>query len=370
MTTTSLLIGEIRTGRITDTLTGVNGPTGLRWSTVLNNSGSIDSVTIPEAVVTEFDLRQRTYGARNFLAVEVDGLIKQAGPIWSRTWDWEKGELTLGAAGIWSLMDKRVIYDDAAPGGVLTFTGSLGGIAVGMVSAMVSRIPPYTNLPIVLPAVEAGDRTESFARWELARYGEQLRQITQRATDAPDIRFTPRRSGSDPRYLEWVMEVGTVAVPSLSQAGPDWVFDTSAPKSSVRGISTDEDATQMAELTWATGNGTEADMKLATGQSVELVSLGWPLMEADESHPTVDDMTTLLGHANNLLARSARPVEVFKVQVSADAAREVQPGDYAQVITKGAPYLGDMNRRMRVKTVSGDLSDVVTLEMFPMAALL
>jgi hypothetical protein len=78
----------------------------------------------------------------------------------------------------------------------------------------------------------------------------------------------------------------------------------------------------------------------------------------------------LLGHADNLLARSGRPVEVFKVSGAADAAREVQPGDYCRVITKGDPWLGDMDRTMRVKQVSGDLSDVLTLEMFPLAALL
>jgi hypothetical protein len=64
---------------------------------------------------------------------------------------------------------------------------------VSLVSHMLNAVPPFTNLPIVLPAIESGDHTESFARWELSRYGEQLRQITQRATDAPDIRFTPRR---------------------------------------------------------------------------------------------------------------------------------------------------------------------------------
>jgi hypothetical protein len=61
---------------------------------------------------------------------------------------------------------------------------------------------------------------------------------------------------------------------------------------------------------------------------------------------------------------------VFKVQVSAAAAAEVMPGDYAQVITKGDPWLGDMDRTMRIRQVTGDLSDVVTLEMFPMQALL
>lgn len=366
--TPSLLVGETRTGRITATVPC----TGKRWTATLNNSGSIDGVTIPGDVVEKYGLRQLTHGNRSFLAVERGGRIKQAGPIRSRSWDWEKGELTLGAAGLWGLLDQRKVEDDATyPSGLLTFSGvSLGGLAVSLVSHMVNHIPPYTNLPIVLPSVEVGDHEESFARWEVPNYGEQLRQITQRATDAPDIRFQPRRRADDPRYLEWVMEVGTLAQPSLFQGGPDWVFDSSAPRSPVRGISTDEDATQMAQQVWATGNGSEADMKLAVAGSLELLDLGWPLTEVDESHSTVDDYPTLIGHANNLLARSNRPIEVFKVSVSADAANEVQPGDYARVITKGDKWLGDMDRTMRVRQVSGDLSDTVMLEMFPMAGLL
>jgi hypothetical protein len=92
-------------------------------------------------------------------------------------------------------------------------------------------------------------------------------------------------------------------------------------------------------------------------------------MEVDESHPTVDDNTTLTGHAANLQARRVGRWRCSRCR-SADYARDVRPGDYCQVITKGDPWLGDMNRRMRVKTVSGDLSDVFTLDMFPLAGLL
>jgi hypothetical protein len=375
-------VGEVRTGRITDTIP----VTGLRWSDTLNGNGSIDSVTVAGSVVRDRDLRQKTYGGRCFLAVERDGRILQAGPIWSSTWDWETEVLTLGAAGLWSMADRRIIYDDSTYNteGLLTFSNvTLGGLATSLVSHMVNAVPPFSNLPIVLPSVEAGSNTESFARWELSRYGEQLRQITQRATDAPDIAFRARRRGDDPRFLEWLMMVGTVGAPSLSQGGPDWVFDTTLPKSPVLGISTDEDATQMATATWATGNGSEADMKQARAfDDGTLLNAGWPFMEVDESHPTVADNVTLQGHADNLQARAGRPVEVYKVQVSADYARDVRPGDYCQVITKapvkqadgswtpGANWLGDMNRRMRVKTVSGDLSDVFTLDMFPLAGLL
>jgi len=357
-------VGDLRTGRITATIPVV----GLNWTDVLNGSGTIDA-TVTEDVVRAYDLRQKTFGWRSFLAVEVDNRIKQAGPIKSRPWDWKQGRLSLGATGIWSLMDKRVIYNPATADSSLTLSGySLGGIAVALVSHMLNQSPPYTNLPIVLPAAEAGDHEETWQRWTLARVGEQLRQITQRATDAPDIRFQPRRRSDDPRFIEWVMQVGTDALPALYQAGPDWVFDSSASKSPVLGIGTDEDASEMAEQAWVTGNGTEEDMLMATAASLELLDLGWPLTEADESYPTVEEYPTLTGHAESLLARSSRPIEVLKVTARADAYGEVLPGDYARTITRGDVWLGDMDITTRVKQVSGDLSDELRFDMFSVLA--
>jgi hypothetical protein len=376
--TVALLIGEFKTGRIVTTLTG-GDITGLRWTDELNAAGSITGVTIPEGVVRQYDLRQHTHGWRTFLAVERDGRIVQAGPVTTRTWDWQAGTLTLGASGIWSYLDRVFIrpvglvrpYQKKA----VTISGkSLGGIARALVEQMTVNFA-QTQVPIVLPPDEPGEHTETFPMWKLLTYGEQLRQITQRAVDAPDVRFPARRRADDPRFIEWVMQVGTELVPDLSQGGPDWVFDTTAPKSPVLGIGTDEDATPMAQRVWATGNGMEEDILMALAQDDTLLNLGWPRTEVDESHSTVEWQDTLQGHADALLARSARPIEVWQVTVRAEAAREVLPGDYCQVITGkdpvtglSDPWLPDGARVMRTRAISGDLTDTLTLEMYPMQA--
>lgn len=365
--TRRILYGEFKTGRIT----GALPVTGASWSAEQNAAGAITNVTVPEDAARELDLRQATHGWRTFLAFEEDDQIKQAGPITSRSFDWESGTVTLAASGVWAYLDHLFIRppNTVAPYQKYTHTiagKSLGGIARGLVSRVVGV--QTTAVPIVLPPDEAGTRTESWPVWQLATYGEQLRQLTQRATDAPDIRFVPRRRASDPRFVEWVMQVGTTTRPELAQTGPDWIFDTTTQKSPVLGISTDEDPTAMAQQVWVTGNGMEEDILMALRNDTTLLNLGWPLTEVDESHSTVEDQATLNGHADTLLRRSARPVEVWRLTVTADAAREVQPGDYCQVITRGDAWVPDGERRMRVQKVTGSLADTLTLDMYPLEA--
>lgn len=366
MTGPRVLIGETRTGRITDVL----DVTALRWTDELNKAGSID-VTVPEDVVRSFGpgiLRQKTHPWRSFLAVEEDGRIKQAGPIITRPRTWESGDVRLGAAGIWRWLD-RVFVRDAAGITQLTITASglsLGGIATQLVADAVAQT--YWDVPIVTPTPEAGTRTETWYGWQFAFVGEQIRQITQRATDAPDIRFQPRRRADDPRFLEWVMEVGTELIPGLYQSGADWVFDATAPRSPVVGVSTDEDGSEVAEVVWTTGNGQEEDILKAVASNIELADLGWPVTEAVEAHPTVELVDTLLEHAQTAVARRARPIEVYKLTVRGEAAREVKPGDYCRVVTGDDPWLGAMDETMRAKSITGDLSDVKVIETFPMQA--
>lgn len=367
--TVAVHVGEMKTGRITATIP----VTGMRWADTLNAAGVVDQVTVTEDVVRDLGLREKTYGKRSFLAVEVDDRIKQAGPIWSRRWDWRTGTLTLGATGLWALFDRRVVRPavlaDPMQKSAFTVTGrSLGGIARALVERATGT--PYTSLPIVLPADETGDHTETFPLWKVLRYGDQLRQLTQREVNAPDIRFQSRRTAADPRFIEWVMQVGTEAMPTLSQLGAPWVFDASAPQTPVLGISTEEDATVMAEQVWLTGNGMEENILMTARSDSRLLDLGWPQTDASDSHSTVEQQSVLDGHADDQLRKGARPVELFRVSVRADAAGEALAGDYSRLITKGDAWLGDMNLDMRLRQVSGDLGDSLDLEMFKMAAAL
>lgn len=375
-TRTTLLVGELRTGRITGTVEA----TGHEWAEVLNQPGSIDSVAVPESVVRRRDLRQTAAAARCFLAVEQDGRIREAGPIWVHRWNDERGVLTLGAAGLWSLFDHRYVLPLLENEQALSLTSvsratsthgplALGGIARALVQQAMIHLGG--DLPVVFdPAVTAGSHVETFPGYKLLRVGQQLRELTQRETGAPDIRFSPRRNPDDPRFLQWVMSTGTEAQPQLAQAGADWYFDRSAPRSPVLGIDVDHDATVMGMRGYGVGNGSEEGTMITRVFDTTLVDAGYPLLEVEESRPSVEVPETLIGHTLALVARSARPVEVWRMKVHARATREIRAGDYARVVVRGHAYLPDGDHRVRVRRISGNASDVVTLEVYPMQAAL
>lgn len=364
--TTTILFGDLRTGRITDTIDA----TGCAWAQVANDAGAVDGVTVESHEVRAKDLYRAAPAAKTFLAVDVDGRLQEAGPLWSRSWDENatRGWVTLGAAGLWSLFDHRKVLPVLAAGqrvqtAVTTVTGTdLGGIA----RALVAQALTHTggDLPLVLPPATAGDRTETFHGWQLLDLGDQLRQLTRREANPPDIRFLPRYT-TDRLGIEWVMQVGTEDNPALTQVGDDWYFDATAARSPVVKITTDEDATVMGQRAWVTGSGQDQDTVMGTAYDPTLVDAAWPLLEVEELRSTVIEQGTVDGHAVNLRDRSARPVEVWKVQVRASAALEVLPGHYARVIPRrDHPWLPAGEAFMRVKSKSGDLGDTVTLEMY------
>lgn len=366
---TRLLYGELRTGKITGTLDA----TSASWEETTNDAGSIDGVTVTEDVVRAKDLRQSAAAARCFLAIEQDGRIREGGPIWTYDWDWRKGRLTLGAAGLWSLWDYRFVLplleaSQRVQEATSTLTSSdLGGIARDLIAQAIAWTGG--DVPVVLPDPRPGsDHTETFPGYKLLRVGDQLRELTKREVGAPEIAFRPERDPADPTRIRWVMKVGTAERPQLSQVGADWRLDATPQRSPILGIGVKGNATGMGERAWLTGNGTEQGTLMATAYDPTLLARGYPLMEVTDSRPSVEVQETLDGHAQTELQQSARPIEVWQIAMRADGVQEMRAGDYARVITKGDAFLADGERRVRIKKLSGTLKETVNVDVYPLQA--
>lgn len=375
MVTRSLLYGRMMDGQILGEIT----PSDYSWADVNNDAAGSISATIPGTEVRRLNLRQEAAAERCFLAVEEGGRIRQAGPIHGYNWDWQTQQLTLAAGDFWSYLDRRVVHnpnDGGAPLATtaLTLSGpDLQSIVVQLLDTLYLQgyFPSFGDSDV--PATPA-TITRTWYGYALGKLGDALRDITK---EGLDIRFRPARDlfFNHPTALRWVMETGTAASPLLAQIGDDWVFDATAPKSPVRGVTVDGDGSKIANTGWIAGSGSETQTVMDywfTDAGKALLDAGYPVLDVvAPSLPQEQDVNVLNATLVTLLNNSARPVEAWKVDVDAEATLEVKPGDHCQLVLADDPYLGDVDARMRIAKVSGSYaSSTVTLDMYPVEATL
>lgn len=296
----------------------------------------------------------------------------QAGPIWTHSYDSSTRQLQITGAGLWSYYDHRkvlpVLTLGVNPAGVSSDygPGSLGTVAKRLVQ--LAHTHTGGAVPVVFPADEAGTDTRSYPGYEMDWTGQMLRNLTGTA-GGPEIQFNPRRKASDSRFLEWAMRVGTVAAPTLTQAGDDWQWDQAAVKGAVMRVAVQRDGTGMAERAWAQGSGTDVGTLFGRADDTTLIDFGYPLLETDETgYENEVDQTVLDGGAAGKLAKSQRPVETWSFDVRRDDLPRVSSyavGDWAAVNLEADAYLPDGIHRGRIVRKSGDLTAKVAVDFAP-----
>ncbi|WP_194521979.1 hypothetical protein [Cellulosimicrobium sp. JZ28] len=367
-----IVCGELVTGKILATVPTTDN--GGAWSTVLNDAGTIDA-TVP--------LRTRDVRARRELlgyleptrcylaAITDDGDVLEAGPIWKHGFNDNTGELKVGAAGLMSVFDHRLVVKVLAAGEraqttTLSWSGlSLATIAKRLIQTSMSHAGG--SLPLVLPDDELGSAVRNYPGYELGVVGERVRQLVEVA-GGPDIALQPRLTGDGLR-IEWVMRAGTTADPLLHQAGDDWAWDRGAARGPLTKLSVDVDATGVAQRTWAIGSGMESALMLGTAYDPAPLAAGYPLLEATGSFTSVLEQSTLDAHAAALADTARRPWQTWALTVRADTAPRLgtyRPGDWARVhVPATHEYLREGRYRSRVLSVSGDLSASVSVKLAP-----
>jgi hypothetical protein len=368
-----VFVAEARTGRVIQDLPASK----LKWGIRLNGAGPLSCEVLPGAVeLAGINLRGVTRPWEMFLGVSYGPRVLECGPIQTR--DYSGGVMTLTAAGIWEMFaSRKALRGDmlAAPAervreSVLTVTGSLGDIARELVRISIEDNPwgDLGRLNIRLPPVTGGGHVRTYNGFDLAWIADRLKELTE-VDGGPDIRFRPQFQDGDPQLVEWVMETGTAAQPTLKQVGEDWVWDGGAAGSPVVDFDTEEDGAGMAVRAWAPGAGQERQMKLAYQSNHLLWSPAFPWLEADEKRDT-ENQGDLQAFADQMAAAAAYPVTIVGAKVRADAnpvLGEYQPGDWATIVTPEDHPTLDPGRAIRVRlmAVDGDATSVVSLAVAP-----
>lgn len=354
---TRYILGNLRTGRRILDLPVLTGP----WDVRLNTAGSITcAVDMNDPDVQKLDLRNTSTPAQTFLGVVEGDRIMEAGPIWTRNYSRDTRVLQLGAKGLGSYFDHRLIlpllaqtisvdqWTVKAPGETLPVPNpllatTLNGISLGtMAKRLVQQAREWTggNLPIIFQEDEVADRTQTYNGVDFKSVLEAIEDLADRV-NGPEWAFVPRFT-SDMLGVEWLFRTGTESQPLVtSQAVPLW--NVTRPQSPVTALGVDEDGSKLVSLNWQIGGRQDDEVLVARAYDPRLVDANYPLMETVESsHSSVSEQPTLDAYAEGAVAVGQRAREIWSFTAKADPRDEdgnpagpllggYQVGDFAKL---------------------------------------
>lgn len=346
---TQWFIGDLRTGTITNYLP----VSAASWEIELNGAGSIRA-TLPmsDPDVQTIGLRNAATVAKTFLAVAENGVVLNAGPIWTHTYDRDGGKVELGATGVWGYYDYRSILPllkstDTDPTGLDTDITSLGTGTVAKRLVQQAQQETGGTLPIVFQDDVAGTTEYFYEGASLTTVSEALSNLTATV----DIDFTPRFT-SDGKGIEWVLRTGTDAAPQLSSMTVQ-TWDLSVPKPTVQGLQVTVSGTGIAGRVWETGSSAYARYDNTT-----LINQGYPLLEQiDSAHSDELDPVVLAGYAKETARLGTKPTELWSFKAQADAQPFIgayRTGDWCVVKIGDDPYIPRGPYSRRITNMSGD----------------
>lgn len=364
-----LICGDLVTGRILATMPATAGT----WEMVHRDAGQLTAM-LPASVLRELPwLPTYVAGPRAFLGARVGDTVLEAGPVWTHAWD--GSHLRVGASGLWSIWDRRVVIRPGVPAGAWARSyrvwSDVSLSTIGRRLVALGLDADGGALPVDLPEEQAGEHERRYDGFDLQMIGDALAELMNVA-GGPDLAFEPYLV--DAQHVRWAMRAGTVNDPLLHQDGPAWVVDASAVRGPVRAPAVGTDWSNLASRAWATGEGMDKALRIAQASNPALHAASVPLLDVVASHPSVTRASTLQAHADRGVIAGAAPWTTLEVAVRTDGTPpldRLRPGDWVDLHTRrDDPYLSAMHPgrttwRSRVMKVSGGLGSTFRLQLAP-----
>lgn len=360
MTEFTLYAADTRTGRIAYELPAVS----CSWSSAINTDGSLQATLIIEDVLgalsdqDERDPRTVLYGLltggwRYCLVLAYGNSVVWAGPYKkaSRSSD-NAAQISLVCADILAVLNKRTAADQ-------TYTAtSLPAIMKQVIDAATTGSGNELPLTSTAATNPIGEESRTYFGYDLKSYAQIIADLIA-SDNGPDLRFDPVLAlGPDGNYVSWDVQIGT---PYVGQLSTPWAWDAGV----TARLAWDIDFSAMAFKLYATGAGSGIDKVIRQTTDLTLVNLGFPMLEdVDSGHTSETEPIILDSYAAAGLAARSRPVEQWTIQVQASGDPPLgsyRAGDAMLLDVRGDALHQDGTYRRRITSISGDLSDDVTL---------
>lgn len=304
------------------------------------------------------------------------------GVIWTSNYDSEQGQVQIGAADWWSLLDHRKILPVLAAQ-AFTDTAFVAQLKTTYSSTdqneiarqLLTQAQAHTggNLGIVASTMNSGIlRDRTYPGFSMTSLGDALRNLAG-VIDGPDIRFDVGAAGVDGKPVR-LMLIGT---PRLGQEGSEHVWEYGA---NIQSYTWPRDATRMRTRSFAVGEGSDEGTPIGVFEDTGLYANGWTLLEDDSSYDRTSGATsTLIDHAQADQELGGLPVVLPQLRVRGDVAptvAELSPGDDGRVVINDhfhgyAPPAGNRGLDTYMRLVHMDVKpteagELATLTMAPM----
>jgi len=245
--------------------------------------------------------------------------------------------------------------------GAFVVTGrSLPGVARAVIQRGLRNDPPGDwNLPVVLPADEAGGESRTWYAYRFESTEQMLAEI-QDADGGPDIHFRPRWSAAG--RLEWEARIGA---PRLS--GPTLELNAAAEDGGVFDLSETRDGTNQITGIWTQGEGSEVDMRIGrAGDTDGYTGTRIPNIDLPRPAKSLSDQRVLDSTARAHWRADREATQQFGISTLASTALAagVVIGSTVRAWVQDDEYLEDGWKQgylIGISAVAGD--DEITLEI-------
>ncbi|AYD87366.1 minor tail protein [Microbacterium phage ValentiniPuff] len=217
--------GDLRTGLIrVRNIAAENGSCGVSLGAAGSIGAGVKLPMMDPLTDKVLKLPEILIPGRSFLAWEEDGVILNAGPIWSQQYSFDTRKLQMDAAGLRSYWDYRFVLPllndadpNSLPSGKDTVFLTTDGLHLRTIAKrLVQQAQLWTagSVPVVFEADFPGDAARTYKGHELHVVNEKLKQISE-VQNGPDIMFNPRYTNANRTHIEWLMETGNPQIHQL-----------------------------------------------------------------------------------------------------------------------------------------------------------
>lgn len=366
--------GDLRTGLIrVRNIAATNGSCAV----TLGGAGTIGAgVRLPQAdpfTGIVLPLPALLVPGKSFLAWEEDGVILNAGPIWSDDYSFDTKKLQMNAAGLRSYWDYRFVIpalDDGDPDDLPSGKDTvISGVSLRTIAKrLVQQAQSWTagSVPVVFEDDFPGDALRTYKGHELHVVNEKLKQLSE-VQNGPDIMFNPRYTDDARTHIEWLMETGD---PQIKQAGAPHKWDASGlPNPSIKGAGITRDATGLTTDNYQTGSTPEDTPEdpdpyplLAKSYDSYLTDPArmYPRLESSVDRSSVINRPVLQSGADEATMVGRMVTQTWKFQAKKDVTPKItdyRVGHFGKITTKDDPFVGSGDQAVRIMEISTTLEN-------------